>query len=148
MSTPFFLIILVYAILPCTVESSPSLHPHTSNATDEQALLAFKSAIEYDQFDSFTTWTSNVSFCNWKGVTCSHRRQRVVYLNLSTVGLVGTISPFLANLSFLRILDLSQNNLHSHIPYQLGSLSRLQILALYKNKLKVQFQRHLVPATV
>ncbi|GLJ09758.1 hypothetical protein SUGI_0115390 [Cryptomeria japonica] len=104
MSTPFFLIVLVYAILPCTVEPSPSLHPHTSNATDEQTLLAFKSAIEYDQFDSFTTWTSNVSFYNWKGVTCSHRRKRVVFLNLSTMSLVAAISPSLANISTMGLV--------------------------------------------
>ncbi|GLJ09760.1 hypothetical protein SUGI_0115410 [Cryptomeria japonica] len=137
MTALFFISTLVHAfIIPCAVESSPSLHPHTSNATDEQALFAFKSAIEYDQFNSFATWTSNVSFCNWKGISCSHRRQRVVSLNLSTVGLVGTISPSLGNLSFLRILDLSQNDLRGHIPHQLGSLSRLQIVYLYTNRLE------------
>ncbi|GLJ09756.1 hypothetical protein SUGI_0115330 [Cryptomeria japonica] len=144
MTAPFLLIILLNATIPCPVESSRSLlHPHTSNATDEQALLAFKSAIAYDQFNSFTTWTSNVSFCNWKGVTCSLRRQRVVSLNLSTVGLVGTISPFLGNLSFLRILDLSTNYLRGHIPYQLGSLPRFQFLALYTNQLEGS-----IPATL
>ncbi|GLJ09755.1 hypothetical protein SUGI_0115270 [Cryptomeria japonica] len=143
MSAPFFFIVLVYAILPCAVESSRSMHPHTSNATDEQALLAFKSGIEYDQFDSFATWTSNVSFCNWKGISCSRRRERVVSLNLSTVGLVGTISPSLGNLSFLRILDLGINNLRGHIPYQLGSLSRLQILYLDTNQLD-----GLIPSTL
>ncbi|XP_059069090.1 LRR receptor-like serine/threonine-protein kinase EFR [Cryptomeria japonica] len=132
----FFFIILVHLVLPFPVESSRSLHPHKTNASDEQALLAFKSAIEYDQLNSFATWTSNVSFCNWKGISCSHRRQRVVSLNLSTVGLVGTISPSLGNLSFLRILDLSRNNLRGHIPYELGNLSRLQNLYLYKNQLE------------
>ncbi|KAH9310760.1 hypothetical protein KI387_025795, partial [Taxus chinensis] len=72
------------------------------------------------------TWTSNVSFCKWNGVTCCLRRQRVVSLNLSSVGLVGNISRSLGNLSFLRILDLSNNNLHGHIPYQLESFSRLR----------------------
>ncbi|KAH9306595.1 hypothetical protein KI387_010999, partial [Taxus chinensis] len=100
------------------------------------ALLAFKSAIEYDQNNSFITWTPNVSFCNWNGVTCSLRRHRVVSLNLSTVGLEGTISPFIGNLSFLRILNLSANNLHGHIPSQLGSLSRLRELYLYINQLQ------------
>eukprot|EP00253_Pinus_taeda_P033459 PITA_33459 len=78
----------------------------------------------------------NVSFCQWRGIICSRRRQRVVSLNVSSMALQGTISPLLANLSFLIVLDLHNNSLHGHIPYQLGTLSRLKMLRLSLNQLQ------------
>jgi hypothetical protein len=64
-------------------------HPHLSNASDQEALLGFMSAIRsYDTFQSLpTNWKPNVSFCGWTGIICSRRRQRVVSLNLSSMGL-------------------------------------------------------------
>ena len=102
-------------------------HPHLSNASDQEALLGFMSAITYDPYQSLpTSWKPHVSsFCEWTGVKCSRRRQRVVSLNVSSMELQGTISPLLGNLSFLRILDLSNNNFHGHILYQLGNCNIL-----------------------
>eukprot|EP00253_Pinus_taeda_P012067 PITA_12067 len=122
--------------------STPIAHfphhpPRLTNASDQHALLAFKSAITYDPYQSLTTsWMSNVSFCQWRGIICSRRRQRVVSLNVSHMGLQGTISPLLANLSFLRVLSLMNNSFHGNIPYQLGTLFRLKMLRLSKNQLQ------------
>eukprot|EP00253_Pinus_taeda_P028761 PITA_28761 len=116
---------------------SNSHHPRLTNASDQQALLGFKSAITYDPSQWLTTtWKPDVSFCQWTGIICSRRRQRVVSLNVSSMGLQGTISPFLANLSFLTILDLHNNSLQGHIPYQLGNLFRLKMLRLSLNQLQ------------
>ncbi|KAH9303977.1 hypothetical protein KI387_008381, partial [Taxus chinensis] len=131
---PFFFIQVI--ILIWYSRAAHLSHPHTNNATDEEALLAFKSGITYDNMHWLTTWTANVSFCKWKGIQCSLRRQRVASLNLTTLGLEGTISPFLGNLSFLRILDLGNNTFHGHIPHHLGRLSRLRKLYLYTNRLE------------
>jgi hypothetical protein len=114
-------------------------HPHLSNDSDQEALLGFMSAITAYSHPSQslpTTWKRNVSFCQWTGIICSRRRQRAVSLDVSSMGLQGTISPLLANLSFLRILDLHNNSFHGHIPYQLGSLSRLKMLRLSMNQLQ------------
>eukprot|EP00253_Pinus_taeda_P018444 PITA_18444 len=121
-----------------TVELSNPLHPHLSNASDQEALLGFLSAITaYSPSQSLpTNWTTNVSFCEWRGIICSRRRQRVVSLNVSSMGLQGTISPLLSNLSFLRILDLHNNSFQGHIPYELGSLFRLKTLVLSRNQLQ------------
>nr|ABK26554.1 unknown [Picea sitchensis] len=58
-----------------------------SNAPDQEALLGFLSTITYDPSHSLTAWKPNVSFCEWIGVMCSRRRQRVVALNVSDMGL-------------------------------------------------------------
>ncbi|GJN35543.1 hypothetical protein PR202_gb24330 [Eleusine coracana subsp. coracana] len=74
--------------------------------TDEQALLSIKGLIISDP----------------------HR--------LPTSNLTGTISPFLANLTFLHILNLSYNSFSGNVPWELGFLSRLLYLDLCHNSLQ------------
>ena len=129
----FYFIFLLHPLIALSTLQL-SAHPHLSNASDQHALNGFMSAITYDPSLSLRT-KPNISFCEWTGVICSRRRQRVVSLNVSSMALQGTISPLLANLSFLRILNLSNNHFHGHIPYQLGNLLRLKTLYLYVNEL-------------
>ncbi|KAM0927536.1 hypothetical protein ACQ4PT_002943 [Festuca glaucescens] len=102
------------------------------SAGDESALLAFKARVNGG--DSLVSWNSSTAFCNWEGVTCSHRRPtRVVALRLDGRALVGALSPDLGNLTFLRTLNLSFNSLHGDIPASLGRLRRLQRIYLNDN---------------
>ncbi|GLJ39679.1 hypothetical protein SUGI_0811190 [Cryptomeria japonica] len=125
-------------MLPLLLFRSLSLLPphmaESSNHSDEAALMAFKAAISLDPYNSLLHWNPNHT-CNWTGITCSSRRQRVVSLNLTGMGLLGPISPFLGNLSFLRVLDPKNNSFHGRIPYQLGRLFRLRRLWLSVNNL-------------
>ncbi|KAG1366500.1 receptor kinase-like protein Xa21 [Cocos nucifera] len=108
--------------------------PH-NNSTDLSALLAFKAAIDDPTGILASSWTPNISFCAWTGISCSHRRQRVTALILNNMSLQGTISPHLANLSFLSHLDLHNNSLSGPIPDTLGRLPRLRWLSLQRNQL-------------
>ncbi|XWS15538.1 hypothetical protein CRYUN_Cryun34aG0008600 [Craigia yunnanensis] len=54
---------------------------------------------------------------SWKGVTC--QGSAVVSVDISGLGLSGTMGYLLFDLMSLRILDLSNNNIHDTIPYQL-----------------------------
>ncbi|XP_058099929.1 putative receptor-like protein kinase At3g47110 [Magnolia sinica] len=106
----------------------------TRNETDRLALLAFKNGIYGDPLRVFNSWNSSLHFCEWSGVTCSRRRhQRVTALNLKGRGLVGHISSYTANLSFLREIDLSNNTLNGKIPLEVGRLFRLRYLNLSYN---------------
>ena len=137
---PFFCSILF--VIPfgfSTVQLTNRRHPHLTNASDQEALLGFMSAITtyYRSQAVSTNWKPSVSVCEWTGIRCSRRhKQRVVELNVSSMGLEGTISPLLGNLSFLRILDIRNNNFHGHVPYQLGNLFRLKKLFLNSNQLQ------------
>ena len=111
----------------------PSSAEH-NNITDLSALLAFKARVDPYNILS-TNWSTNTSFCSWTGVSCSGRRQRVISLSIENLPLYGTISPYVANLSFLSYLNLTNNSLAGPIPDSLAQMPRLRSLTLNQNQL-------------
>ncbi|EOY04292.1 Serine-threonine protein kinase, plant-type, putative [Theobroma cacao] len=105
------------------------------NDTDHQALLEFKSKITGDQLGVMPLWNNSIHFCRWYGVTCGHKHQRVTKLELQSLKLVGSISPYIGNLSFLRVLNLENNSFNHEVPQEIGRLRRLQILLLLNNSI-------------
>ncbi|KAI4305292.1 hypothetical protein L6164_028664 [Bauhinia variegata] len=104
---PTVLVLLYFSMARTTIAV---VEVHNIN-TDQSSLLAFKDNISYDANDFLAkNWSVETPICNWYGVTCDSSHLRVTSLNLSHMGLVGTISPHLGNLSFLRKLDLSNNS--------------------------------------
>ncbi|XP_040994347.1 probable LRR receptor-like serine/threonine-protein kinase At3g47570 [Juglans microcarpa x Juglans regia] len=128
-----FSIILLVAYALCI--DSCSTYAMARNETDQLALLEFKAKISHDPFMVFSSWNETTHFCLWYGVTCGHRHQRVIELRLVSWGLTGSISPFIGNLSFLRILFLQDNRFSHEIPPQIGGLHQLKILSLYNNSM-------------
>ncbi|URE27871.1 leucine-rich repeat receptor-like protein kinase [Musa troglodytarum] len=65
----------------------------------------------------------------WEGVNCSN--SRVTEIKLFTMGLEGTLSREIGNLTNLEVLDLSHNrNLSGALPSSIGMLKQLKILRL------------------
>ncbi|RWR78760.1 LRR.XII-like protein [Cinnamomum micranthum f. kanehirae] len=114
-----------------TATSTPS-----RNETDRLALLAFKAEITDDPFQTLSSWNDSLHFCKWRGVTCNRKHHRVSLLNLTSLSIAGTLSPHIANLSFLTTIDLSNNRFHGRVPHELGHLFRLQRLHLSSNSFK------------
>ncbi|XP_031096918.1 probable LRR receptor-like serine/threonine-protein kinase At3g47570 [Ipomoea triloba] len=115
------------------VSSSATLY---SNETDRIALLEFKHRISDDPNGVLlNSWNDSVHHCGWQGVRCGRRHPRVVALRLPKKGLVGTISPHIGNLTFLRLLDLHSNMFQGEIPGEIGGLFRLRYLDLATNAL-------------
>ncbi|CAL5322662.1 unnamed protein product [Camellia sinensis] len=106
-----------------------------NNETDQLALLALKSQIIDDPFNIFSSWNHSIHFCQWIGVTCGRRHQRVVVLDLQSRNLSGNVSPHIGNLSFLRSLHLQNNRFGQVIPQELGRLRRLEIFNLSNNSI-------------
>uniref|UniRef100_A0A7N2L168 Protein kinase domain-containing protein n=1 Tax=Quercus lobata TaxID=97700 RepID=A0A7N2L168_QUELO len=136
---PSILLLLLLAFLivqPCI----PHMSQSSNNFTDQSALIAFKSKITFaannTAFTAAGKWSTTTNFCEWFGVSCSRRRQRVTALNLSYVGLHGIISPHIANLSFLVSLDLSNNSFYGFLPHEISRLHRLRVLTLQFNLLE------------
>ncbi|KAH9778891.1 protein kinase domain-containing protein [Citrus sinensis] len=107
--------------------------------TDQSSLLAFK-AHAFDYRSALANnWSISYPICSWAGISCGSRHQRVTALNLSDMGLGGTIPLHFGNLSFLVSLDISENNFHGHLPKELGQLRRLRVMSLAYNKLSGSF---------
>ncbi|XP_047327791.1 probable LRR receptor-like serine/threonine-protein kinase At3g47570 [Impatiens glandulifera] len=113
------------------------------NETDFLSLQAFKSRILHDPYSTTSSWNNSTHFCQWAGITCTNKSQRVLVINLTDKGLSGSLSPHLGNLSFLQVLKLGNNTFKGNIPYQLGNLLRLQILNLNNNLLQGQIPPNL-----
>jgi hypothetical protein len=85
-------------LLPGAASSSPSVQSRTTvngSHSDLDALLAFKGEVADPTGVLARSWTTNVSFCQWLGVSCSRRQQRVTALLLSDVPLQGELKPTL-----------------------------------------------------
>lgn len=115
---------------PCSSLAASALN---GNETDTLALLEFKAKITDDPMGIMLSWNATSHFCQWHGVTCSRRHQRVVILNLKSLQLSGSLSPHIGNLSFLRELNLANNSFSKAIPPEVGYLRRLQKLKLSNN---------------
>ncbi|KAL7253366.1 hypothetical protein ACSBR1_007821 [Camellia fascicularis] len=116
--------------LPAATTASSTF---VGNETDHFALLAFKSKILQDPYRVVSSWNNSLHFCEWQGVICGHRHRRVTIIDLTSQGLVGSLSPYVGNLTFLRGLWPSNNTFQGEIPVELGNLFRLQILNLSNN---------------
>ena len=79
--------------------------------SDRQALLAIKSQIHHDRLGITSSWNNSIALCQWKGITCGRRHQRITKLDLSHQRLGGTLSPHVGNLSFLRVINLEKQQL-------------------------------------
>lgn len=99
--TDLFYIVLVF----CCLSNTPPAYC-LANETDRLALIQFKAAIDQDPLGALSSWNDSVHYCNWKGIVCGRRHpDRVIELKLMSLGLVGTLTPHVGNLSFLRSRD-------------------------------------------
>ncbi|XP_006663536.1 receptor kinase-like protein Xa21 [Oryza brachyantha] len=135
-----FLCFLLLSLSSQALASSPppTMSSNTTTvAADELALLSFKSMLSSPATSPLASWNASTPYCSWPGVACSRRHpERVTALRVGSFNLSGQISPVLANLSFLRELDLSENQLTGEVPPELGRLGRLESLNLAANTLQ------------
>ncbi|KAB1212437.1 hypothetical protein CJ030_MR5G023979 [Morella rubra] len=102
--------------------------------SDQSSLLALKACISDQPHNPLTSnWSTSTSVCNWIGVKCGSKHRRVMALNLSYMGLAGTIPPHVGNLSFLVWLSAANNSFHGSVPNELTRLYRLKGLYLRFN---------------
>ena len=132
-----FLFIILLCLQPTTADPAPT------DETDGLALLKFKESVSYDPYNILSSWNDSVNFCNWLGITCDGRHQRVTALDLPGYNLGGSLSPYIGNLSFLRSIELQNNTFYGEIPREVGNLFQLQELRLNNNTLEGQIPPNL-----
>ncbi|GLT75192.1 hypothetical protein SLA2020_469340 [Shorea laevis] len=104
-------------VLLAFVSALPLVQCNT-DSSDVQSLQVLYNALNSPS--QLTNWESSGGDpCveSWKGVTC--QGSAVVSIDISGLGLNGTMGYLLSDLMSLKTLDLSDNNIHDIIPYQL-----------------------------
>ncbi|PKI57378.1 hypothetical protein CRG98_022223, partial [Punica granatum] len=107
----FLAAIVAFAALALAVHGS-------TDPSDVQGLQVLYTSLNSPS--QLTNWKSSGGDpCaeSWKGVTCEG--SAVISIEISGLGLSGTLGYLLTNLMSLRNFDLSNNNIHDAIPYQL-----------------------------
>ena len=128
-------VILLSSISLLCLRPTSTIAAAPTNETDRLALFRFRELIADDPHNILSSWNDSINFCSWQGITCSRQHQRVTALDLQGYALRGSISPFIGNLSFLRLFDLQDNFIYGKIPQEVTHLFRLQNLLLGNNSL-------------
>ncbi|WVZ25162.1 hypothetical protein V8G54_003706 [Vigna mungo] len=98
------------------------------------SLLEFRGGITSDPFHALSNWNPNdCNPCQWYGVRCVGGKVRM--LVLPELSLEGTLAPELGKLSHLKSLILYKNRFSGTIPEELGDLDKLKLLDLRGNNM-------------
>ncbi|KAH9798005.1 protein STRUBBELIG-RECEPTOR FAMILY 8 [Citrus sinensis] len=116
-------IFLTLSLVQCTTDSS-----------DVQALQVLYTSLNSPSV--LTNWKGNGGDpCgeSWKGVACEG--SAVVSIDISGLGLSGTMGYLLSDLLSLRKLNLASNNFSGNLPYSIASMVSLSYLNVSRNSL-------------
>ncbi|XP_022883268.1 LRR receptor-like serine/threonine-protein kinase [Olea europaea var. sylvestris] len=132
-------ILLIVTLMVCLAISE------TNVTTDQASLLTLKAHISLDPSGILLkNWSSFASVCEWIGVTCSSRNQRVAALDISGNSLSGNLPVDICHgLPRLTGLYLSSDELDGNIPSDLSECSQLQLLSLSHNKFSGSIPREI-----
>lgn len=134
--SPLFQFFVSFFLSISTISINNTVHAYSTKLNDQQTFLSIRTYITGDPSGVLSSW----HFCQWKGITCSRKWQRVTSLDLSSQQLDGTLSPPIGNLSFLGAINLNINNFRGYIPPGLDQLFRLQYLTLKPISFNLLFQ--------
>ncbi|XP_042048967.1 protein NSP-INTERACTING KINASE 3-like [Salvia splendens] len=134
MERGMFLLWQVGLLVLAIIEASHSTLSPSGVNYEVVALMAIKNDL-HDPYNVLENWDANsVDPCSWRMVTCAQDNY-VSALGLPSLGLSGTLSPGIANLSNLQSVLLQNNAITGTIPAAVGRLEMLQTLDLSNNEL-------------
>lgn len=127
------LTLLLIIFRATTVSCSFSLLSPKGVNFEVAALMGMKREMR-DEKHVLDGWDINsVDPCTWYMVGCS-AEGFVISLEMPSMGLSGTLSPSIGNLTHLRTMLLQNNQLSGNVPPEIGKLLELQTLDLSGNQ--------------
>ncbi|KAB1217582.1 hypothetical protein CJ030_MR3G002729 [Morella rubra] len=127
------IVVFVFVLVATVPDLVRSLNPSLND--DVLGLIVFKADVR-DPNGYLASWNEDDdSACNWVGVKCNPRSNRVTELNLDDFSLSGRIGRGLLQLQFLRKLSLAKNNLTGSISPSIARVDNLRVLDLSENSL-------------
>ncbi|KAK1644662.1 hypothetical protein QYE76_062467 [Lolium multiflorum] len=102
-------------------------------APEVESLLLIAGAFGYPH-SLAASWMRNDPCAGWIGVHCDDRR-RVTGIDLSRLGLSGTMDSAFGSLRSLEAIDLSGNNITGEIPASVAQLPSLRVIDVSNNNL-------------
>jgi Leucine-rich repeat (LRR) protein len=91
----------------CDLADDTTLCPPERNALSD-----FYDSAKGAEWTDRSLWLDEYkSYCDWKGVTCDDDKKHVTKLQLSNNGLSGRLSESIGKLTFMKELDLSDNDI-------------------------------------
>ncbi|XP_043699269.1 probable LRR receptor-like serine/threonine-protein kinase At5g45780 [Telopea speciosissima] len=124
--------LLLFFCFPLVQASDSLLSPKGVNY-EVTALMSIKSKLK-DTLHVLDGWDINsVDPCTWNMVGCSPVGF-VISLEMPSMGLMGTLSPSIGNLSHLQTMLLQNNLISGSLPVEIGKLVELQTLDLSGNQ--------------
>ncbi|KAG7648443.1 Receptor-like protein 5 [Arabidopsis thaliana] len=92
----------------------------------------------FDPEEFVTSWQGN-NPCEWFGTNCLEGI--IIGISFISLNLIGTISPHFADLTSLRVIDLSHNRLKCTILFEITKLKNLTIVDVSYNQLHGEIPR-------
>ncbi|KAK0585372.1 hypothetical protein LWI29_027566 [Acer saccharum] len=124
-------LLFLLSLVPFNVKSSDP----TTFDDDVLGLIVFKAGL-VDPKDKLTSWNEeDDSPCNWVGVQCDPKTNRVIQLTLDGFSLSGHINRGLLRLQSIQVLSLSNNNFTGTINPDLARFWSLQVIDFSENNL-------------
>ncbi|XP_039690376.1 MDIS1-interacting receptor like kinase 2 isoform X3 [Medicago truncatula] len=112
--------------------------PHAATkikGREAESLLKWKESFDNQSKALLSSWIGNNPCSSWEGITCDDDSKSINKVNLTNIGLKGSIPPELGRATNLHELNLSSNHLTGKIPKELENLSLLIKLSLSNNHL-------------
>ncbi|RHN78465.1 putative leucine-rich repeat-containing, plant-type, leucine-rich repeat domain, L [Medicago truncatula] len=132
---PMSCLILFFYVFVIATSTSP--HAARKNQGSEvDALLKWKASLDNHSRALLSSWIGNNPCSSWEGITCDYQSKSINMINLTNIGLKGTLQTLnFSSLTKIHTLVLTNNFLHGVVPHHIGEMSSLKTLDLSVNNL-------------